>query len=463
MKKFLKFKILPLILLLLCAGCATRKIWYYSADVMLPGLTREMKTAGYWIKNHPCPDRVIQSAEQVSKLNESISNMKLVKDISRYAASLPGKKIKEHIQTIWEYERKRKLFFTDNTGVTEGYFNKILQYCGLEKIPETADLSFGFLNRFTHLRSLPDNAFLTETKGESQFDEIQMSGMDIATPLAVLHATKDGKWSFVHTPLADGWVDSRSIALCTQEELTDYCGSRKFIVVTAPKADIFLDESLRDFHEYARMGVRLPVADASDSRMYKILLPMKDRDGAFPATGYVLKNQVNAGYLAYTPRNVIYQAFSLLNTPYGWGDMYGEQDCSRFLCEIFTTVGVILPRNSAQQARIGLTAIDFTKAASLEQKNRAVTELGMPGISLLRMSGHIMLYLGSIDARPYAIHTVWAYRERTGNSETVFLINKTAVTDLDLGKNSERGSLLKRLLSINDPMVEPLRDVPPGL
>ncbi len=42
----------------------------------------------------------------------------------------------------------------------------------------------------------------------------------------------------------------------------------------------------------------------------------------------------------------------MLNQPYGWGDMYGEQDCSRFLQMVFATVGIMLPRDSKDQAQV---------------------------------------------------------------------------------------------------------------
>jgi len=36
------------------------------------------------------------------------------------------------------------------------------------------------------------------------------------------------------------------------------------------------------------------------------------------------------------------------------------------------------------------------------------------GISLLKLDGHIMLYLGEAYGKPYAIHEFWAWREPNG-------------------------------------------------
>jgi len=157
--------------------------------------------------------------------------------------------------------------------------------------------------------------------------------------------------------------------------------------------------------------------------------------------------------LPYTPRHVFEQAFKLLNAPYGWGGMYGEQDCSRFVQQVFATVGIRLPRNSGEQAKSGQVLAKFD-GASLDEKTEGcdkkevLTTKAVPGATVLGMSGHIMLYLGNVDGRPYAIHATWAFRENQDGQEIRKVINKVVVSDLSLGDGSARGSLLKRLRTI---------------
>ena len=55
------------------------------------------------------------------------------------------------------------------------------------------------------------------------------------------------------------------------------------------------------------------------------------------------------------------RAFQLLHTPYGWGGTGSQRDCSRLLMDLFASFGVLLPRNSRQQAQAGverMTVID---------------------------------------------------------------------------------------------------------
>jgi len=61
------------------------------------------------------------------------------------------------------------------------------------------------------------------------------------------------------------------------------------------------------------------------------------------------------------------------------------------------------------------------------------------------MPGHIMLYLGKEDGKPYAIHALWGVSDKDGN---IIKVNKVAVTDLELGQGGEKGSLLDRITNV---------------
>ena len=162
---------------------------------------------------------------------------------------------------------------------------------------------------------------------------------------------------------------------------------------------------------------------------------------------------VHKGSLPCTARNIIQQAFELLNAPYGWGGMYGEQDCSRFIQEIFATTAVLFPRNSADQAQVGLLMGEFDENTTGREKLEALSNKAVGGISLLYMKGHIMLFLGIANKKPYAIHATWAYRDPAWRGNAVRRINRVAVSHLVLGRYSKRGSLLKRLLVIRNILI----------
>ena len=111
----------------------------------------------------------------------------------------------------------------------------------------------------------------------------------------------------------------------------------------------------------------------------------------------------------------------------------------------FATVGIELPRDSRDQIQVGTRLIEWDAGAPGADKTLVLTDFAVGGITILRMKGHILLYLGTLDGRVYAIHSVWAYREPGFGKDDVFVLNRIVVSDLSLGEGSRRGSLLDRL------------------
>ena len=170
-------------------------------------------------------------------------------------------------------------------------------------------------------------------------------------------------------------------------------------------------------------------------------------------TSYVKKSvDVQIGYLPFTRENILREAFRLLAKPYGWGGMWKARDCSSFLQDVFSTMGVILPRNSAAQANSGSYFAKFNIENSKipDAKKEAALDQAPPVTSLLRLNGHIMLYLGKVNGHYYVIHNSSGYRvPRWFGDDEVHKLNQVVVSDLSLGKGSKKKSLLERLLSIN--------------
>ena len=76
------------------------------------------------------------------------------------------------------------------------------------------------------------------------------------------------------------------------------------------------------------------------------------------------------------------------------------------------------------------------------------------GIVLLHFPGHIMLYLGRTEAgQPMALHAFAEYmqpcdaevQKQTGRSETLMMVDRLTVSNLELGRGSSRRSFLERI------------------
>jgi hypothetical protein len=446
------------VLLLLCLSCSLVSSFadeqlFYRSPTMLANTRPEMQTPGFWISHHPSPDALIMDAESISQFNKNIrSKFKSVKDLSSLPENFSGDDLIEEVRSGFEEIKAKGYFFSNGEQASDLFFQDALSNLNLTSVPSLIEPEFGFVLRYTAQRFLPTIEALYEQPGDWDFDYLQNNALQLATPVAILHKSFDGQWLYVFGPTSDGWVQAKDIVVCTLKDIQDYLSANAWAVTVKAKADVFLDQKLARFDQYVQMGARFPKEKKQEAQgVVAIKVPSARNDGRFAfKTAYLEKDDVSNGYLPYTARTIYKQAFKLLNQPYGWGGMYGEQDCSRFLQEIFATVGIDLPRDSKDQAKVGLALATFdpiTPSAAEAQK-KGFFNKPVGGVPILTLKGHIMLYLGELENRPYAIHAVWAYREPLGDEDQVHVINRVVVSDLDLGDGSKKGSLFKRLTGV---------------
>jgi hypothetical protein len=274
---------------------------------------------------------------------------------------------------------------------------------------------------YTNQKIIPTELSLLKKSSQIHFDRNQNSALDIATPIAILHSSKDGLWHYGVGPTSSGWVRSQDIAFGDRDEILDYLDSKNFVVTTATKTPLIIQGK---YHDYMRMGVQLPSLITIDD-MTMVMIPQRNNEGKLLLSNATVKTEnVHKGYLPYTARTILTQAFKFLNAPYGWGGMYGEQDCSKFLQEIYATTGIYLPRNSGSQSEAGEAKIELAGLAQ-KAKHHILKSSALEGVSILHLKGHIVLYLGEYKGEPYIIHTVW------GSSSKHFALGRTAVTSLN--------------------------------
>ncbi len=452
---FLRFS-QTVVVLLACLGvlypaCAEERT-YLIAPSVLPHTERAMKTPGFWISRHPSPDQVILEPEKIAELNARIQNdLKLTKDMTQFPDTISGDELLKSLRLKFEELKAKGYFAASGEEASLLFFQDVESNLNLTSVPGVIEPQFGFVLHYANQRFLPMDDGLYAVSGDLDFDELQNNALEVGTSVAILHKSFDGHWFYIQGPASDGWVEAKNIILCALNDIQDYLGSESLAVVVKPKADIFLDEPLTQYYDYAQMGTRFPKEKKQGvSNAVAVKIPFRREDGRFIfKTVYLGKEDINDGDLPYTARTIYKQAFQLLNQPYGWGGMYGEQDCSRFLQEIFATVGIHLPRDSKDQAKVGIGIAQFDDKSKDDEKIKFFSKAA-GGKSVLTMKGHILLYLGMVDNRPYAIHAVWAYREPNPNGEEdrVRVMNRVVVSDLYLGEGSKKGSLLKRLSGI---------------
>jgi hypothetical protein len=432
-------------------SCATGDVVYYSAPTLLPGVVPAMRTAGFWIGRAGALDEVVMTREKIENRNSTLMyDLSLVNPIGLMQPTIDGNTVRRELQSSITSLEKRTLYLKDGGSAGNGFYEPIERNMDEGLVWNLLPVRFAFAVEYGNVRLIPSNELLNDIPREQFLDHLQVSALDIGTPLAVLHRSMDGNWYFVRAPLFSGWVEERTIAFTGRSDAVYFCSHEPFVVATSPKAELWADSERTRYIGFVRMGTRLPLASCSpDGGSVCVEVPVRGstRDAEFAAV-FVSASQVHEGYIPFTKRTVMTQSFSLLDSPYGWGDMFGEQDCSRFVCEVFAVTGLELPRNSYAQASSGWRVFEFPETKGEEERADFVVANAVPGITLLRSPGHIMIYLGEYEGVPYVIHSFWAYEERAGFSDRLLMVNKTAVSTLLLGRGTEKGSYLKRLSSM---------------
>jgi cell wall-associated NlpC family hydrolase len=203
-------------------------------------------------------------------------------------------------------------------------------------------------------------------------------------------------------------VRREAIALAPREAVRAYRDAEPYLVITGAQVDAAFeppDDAVPD--RKLDMGVRLPLAGpqrAAADGAFRVRLPVA-REGRFAVgTARIAPDaDVRVGHLPYTRENLVRQAFKFLGEPYGWGHSLNARDCSGMILEVFKSVGIRLPRNSAQQggSSIGRT-VRFTADTPAGDKLAALAA-ARPG-DLLYADGHVMMFLGCEDGETWVIH-----------------------------------------------------------
>ena len=107
-----------------------------------------------------------------------------------------------------------------------------------------------------------------------------------------------------------------------------------------------------------------------------------------------------------------------------------------------------MPRGSKEQGFTGTQLGWFNYKEDSEAKSE-VLRPAVPGITILRMPKHLMLYLGQVNGQHYVIHSTWAERYSM-TSDAKNRINQIVVSDLSLNGRSYLGSLFDRIISMNE-------------
>ncbi|MCL2457679.1 MAG: SH3 domain-containing protein [Desulfobulbus sp.] len=296
----------------------------------------------------------------------------------------------------------------------------------------------------TFVRVLPTNRPFYEAPDDAPFDQLQFTEIKPNEPVRILHASKDGAWLYIETSYANGWVEPDAVRLA-DAALRDRLLTAEHLVVVKDFAQVRTGEG--KILPQPKIGTLYPlVKEEQDHWVVEAAIGADDRHAVF-ATARIAKADARRHPLLFAPQAVADIGNELLKTPYGWGEMYRNRDCSATTRDFLLAFGIWLPRNSSRQINAG--PLVSLAGLSAVDKEKRIHELGIPFRTLLHHPGHIMLYAGLRDDKPVVLHTIWALRYKPDNCpEQRYIIGRTILSTLETGKellHLSRGTLLDRL------------------
>jgi hypothetical protein len=441
-----------------------------------------MDDPDYWIIKYRHPDKVFLNTRQIQRLNQTSLERGLVNDVfseklwndhpkfsdhqdedsnvcslgtsAPAFAQPPGTMAASLLQAYLQEETCRiKLVPRWNSQgklVEAEYYRQLDDNLNLADITPLNKIQYGLMRRRSDFRYYPTHDVLKIKFSPWEFDVLQVSAVQAYQPVAILHFSHDGKWAFAVAPACRGWVPREDLALAGQlSEFMPFTHPQRRLVVVGHFATVMAQPGDTLAAERFYMGTACPLL-AQDARYYQIALPDADSNSHLvQRVGFISREDaVHEGFLPCTARTICAQAFKLLHTPYSWGGEGEYRDCSQLVMDVFATVGLTLPRNSGCQGQVGNRIVHLNHKYKPSRRLLEIGRLDHP--ALLQFPGHVMLYLGQEGNNVYAIHDIWSFRQPdTPTQDRKLLIGQVVVSDLSLGADSTRGSLLERITVVN--------------
>lgn len=281
------------------------------------------------------------------------------------------------------------------------------------------------------------------------FDYLQNSTVFANEPLYLSHYSKSGRWAYVLTSYATGWVPVERVAPVDSATVSAF---RRSPLVALLLDTMTLCRSNGAFVCGGKVGMLLPLREKKPYVYQADVARMSGGAFIHPAATDIPKHAAAIAPMRFEPEALARVIAPIMGTKYGWGGLYGERDCSSTLRDIFAPFGIWLPRNSYQQAGVG--RVVSLAGLNDKQKLEKIKRDGQPFETLLYLKGHILLYLGIYDDEPAVLHTLWGIKTvETSGGYGRHIVGKTVISSLQLGKElpgyRAENSLLRKLKSMN--------------
>lgn len=424
------------------------------------GVEQAQLSPDFWIAQLDDPDRVVLDDAAIEAQNRRLLDL----DSSMYdLRALPRTLTRQHVATwIGDLAEPPTSVYYDVDGkpVTDETLDRIVENRNLAAV-DRQTTRYGLVVHRASLRTFPTSLRVFRSAGDTDIDRFQESALFPGTPVVIIHESLDGQWWFVVSPRYAAWIEKRYVAEGTAKQVFAYHAKTPFRIVTGATVEtVFTPEQPALSELQLDMGVRVPVLNerAVDRPVngqhpytsYVIELPLRGQEGDLRLAPVLLQKNADTAsdYLTLTRANIIRQGFKFLGERYGWGHSYNARDCSGFVSEVYSSMGVLLPRNTSDQSVS--PALDTRIFSDTDDNGARMTAVSTLEVGdLVYIPGHVMMMIGRIDGEPWVIHDTTGISYLTEESSmTRVRLNSVSVTPLMPLRLDETERYVDRMTSI---------------
>ena len=385
--------------------------------------TQEMTSVDFWNLN----DTILMNLDEIEKYNQYLEGEKDLGLLNLLTAPHSISKA-ELVEMITKGQSFDDLVYLADEKVTPADIKDLEDSQALESIPDQVTVSCGLAACPADLRYFPTTKAGTEDGSfisEKCIDQLQGTQLTLAEPVLIYHTSEDKKWLFVHSKNYKGWVKRICIATCQRSIWEDYLLSPRFAIVTEHKSCDVLGVKMKLY-----VGTKISMDMDGNLR-----IPTRTIDGGLRFVNTKLDIDMHQGFLHYTTKNVVTQAFKLLGDQFSWGGKYGHSDCSGIVNAVYNCFGFTLPRDTIDMRKIKKHSIDPTGGIDYNSVQ--------PG-SLLLCPGHVMLYLGMHDGKAYGFHGLASILDDSGKLLELYRVEISNVDMIrsETGRTYEQDTVL---------------------
>lgn len=432
-------RIPALLLIALLAGDALAR----ETPSGVPGVTMEQLAPDYWVAKQPRARKPQLDAAAIAKQNAKLFELDTsVNVVSDVADTMTGAEVNRRMDELSQVP-DRALWREDGSEVGEADRKALVESLARDAIPAEVRVRFGLVVRRASVRAFPTRMRVFSSADDRDIDRFQESALFPGTPLAILHESADRRWFFVVSPLYVAWIAQDDVAVGARDAVFGWSRREPALVVTGANVEtVYTREEPRVSRLGLDMGVRVPlradwpanepVNGQNPYNAWVVELPVRNEDGslAFAPALVPRSEDVGTEYLALERPAIVRQSFKFLGERYGWGHDYGTRDCSGFVSEVYRSFGVVLPRNTSDQATSpALDRVAFADG-DVEARRKAVKELDTG--DLVYIPGHVMMVIGKDKGVHYVIHDTTGFNARGADGELRRVkLNGVSVTQLE--------------------------------